>query len=333
MSKQDFINGAEAPRSLAEAAWESSGGNEIEANELLEPAKLRIKVKFMASNGRFGGLIFIVWSFIENGLEAATGIVSSDDGVLEIPIDLSPDQFGERVVRANKTGPKMGGNTETLQSALSESLQGAGTELKDAIQASNPDKIELEIGDLLTNNLDLTQPQLTIDIELSRRIQEQEGEATESAGGAEQEGDEEYVVPAEVEIDPVKGVPVNQISIGDLIYVDLGNYPSRLQKIANVLNKRRDDSGLIPAQLISREVSEADTLALRVQFGRGVYGKIRCGKDVNILVPASTAAGKSQGMQKGGSDPLKVITENWVIIFAVIMALIIILVVFLILTA
>lgn len=331
MSKEDFLNRADAPRSIAEAAWNAADGEEHQAEELLEPAMLRVKCKFMNSNGRFGGLLYIEWSYLENAATATSGIVSSDDGILEIPIDLAPEQFGERVIRSNKTGPKMGGNTETLQSALSEALQTTGTDLRETIKARNTDRIEKELQDLLTNNLDITQPQFTTDMELTRKVQEKSDVEEPETSEGEEEESEEYEVPAEVEIDPVKGVPIGKVSIGDLIYVDLGNYQSRHQKIANVLNDRRDETGLIPAQLVSREVSEAGTLALRVQFGQGVYGKVRCGKDVSILVPEETAAKRNRDKSSMDVDPVDFIADNWVIIFALGMALIILLVVYLIL--
>ncbi len=329
MDKNEFLQQANAPQPLAERAWELANEDPQQAQAYLEPSKLKVNAKFRDSGGRFGGLIYISWNYAENTIDAGEAVVSSSDKILDIPIDLPPNNFHQRITRGKKTGEQMGGNTETLQTALADVLQDPGSELRSGLVGQDLAKIDVELQNLLTSNLDINNPQFTSEVVLSRKIDEIDG--TEETAEAEEES-EEYEFPAEVEINPIKGVPVNQISIGDLIYVDLGNYSSELQRIAQVLDQRRDESGMIPAQLVSREVSEAGTLSLRVQFGRDVYGKVRCGKDVNILVPESTASDKSQGMQKKSLDPLEVLEENWVLILPFIIALIIILVVFLVLT-
>ncbi|GEM_PF-4226228 len=328
MDKEEFLQQANAPRPLAEKAWEMADGDFNQAQTLLEPSKLKVQAKFRDSGGRFGGLIYICWNYTENAIDAGESVVSSSDKILDIPIDLPPENFHQRIVRAKKTGEQMGGNTETLQAALAEVLQEPASELRSGLVNQDLAKIDLELQNLLTSNLDINSPQFTSEVVLSRNIDEAAG--GEEAVEAEEES-EEYEFPAEIEINPVKGVPVNQISIGDLIYVDLGNYSSDLQRIAQVLDQRRDETGMIPAQLVSREVSEAGTLSLRVQFGRDVYGKVRCGKDVNILVPESTAAGKTKGMQKSSSDPVEMLADNWILILPLIIAIIIILTVYLIL--
>ncbi len=320
MEKKDFLRQTEAPRTVARAAWKAAGGDAQLATSLIKPTRLKVHCKFDLTDEKFGGLVYIEWDFSDNSARIVEGIVSSSKKILNVPLDLPTRNFIDRITWGNKSDLQMSGNTNIFQNSLEKLLEESDSELHTALSNNSIDQFESALKKIIQNSLNVAQPKFSTRIEVVRRIdQERKTEKTLADKG--------HVFPAEVKINPVKGMPVNQIPIGDLIYVELGDYPKELNKIGRLLQKRRDETGLIPAQLISRQVSDAGTLSLLVRFASDAYGKVRCGKDVKILVPKSTVS-KADSMT--GTDYLsgRIFRENWPIIFPVVLSLIVIFVLF-----
>ncbi len=318
MDKTAFLEQSDAPRTVARAAWKAAVGNPELASSLLEPAKLKIQGKFNLVDQPFGGLVYITWNFLSNSFGVAETIVSGSRKILDVPVELPARNFIDRIRWGNQSGLQMSGNTRVLQAELTAALEDGQSELFKVISSGDVEKFKAVFSNILKTYLDTSKVELSLQTELIRKLDiESEQEKMAKQG---------HTLPAEIKIHPLKGVPISKIPIGELIYVKLGDYPKELEKIAELLKNRRDQSGLIPAQLISRQITEAGTLSLMVRFASNAYGKIRCGKDVNILVPESTAAGKPRGMNSGKYSFTRLITENWPITLTIIAVLMIIII-------
>ncbi len=321
MDKEEYAAQAGAPNKLAEVAWEVAEGDEQRADELLAPATLFIKGKFKDSGGRFGGAFFVRWNFeFQEATECMAIVTGGEEGV-DISLDANPAQFSDRISMRLQTGQRMGGNTDTLQAALDEILQDGSSNLRQKIDAGEIASLEGDFMELIQENLEISKPSVNLKYKVARKIEEMEEEVEAVEETAAEEEEEEYVLPCEVEINPVRGVPLARIQMGDMIYVDLGNLKGQQEKIGRVLTKRKDETGLIPAKLVSSQSTEAGTMELRVQFGQNVYGRARSGKDVSILVPPQTE--EIRGFKHEGLDPVEFVSKYWVIILALLIALII----------
>ncbi len=325
MAKEDFVADAGAPPSMAEKAWEVAEGDEDYASQLLEPHKLWVKGKFMDGGNKFGGVFFFQWNFTEKSASDCLVMVAGADNMIEIPIDVDPAQYRDRLSLELKTGTKMGGNTEILQEALSGELTDPDSALRSCIESGNLSELESYIEEILISSLDVRSPVITLQPVVTRKVEEM---SDPTAGGPAEEGEEEeeerFEIPCEVEINPVKGVPLVRIQIGDLIYVDLGDVTGENVKFVKPLNKRRDESGLIPARLVARETTEAGTMKLTVQFAQGVYGVARTSKDISLLVPPETVSARA--FKSTGTNPVEFFEQNWVIILTVLVAVTIVLI-------
>ncbi|MFP4687159.1 MAG: hypothetical protein ACLFN5_03515 [bacterium] len=321
MTKQEFVDSAGAPPKLAEKAWEVAEGDQDYAMQLLEPHKLSVKGKFMDGGNKFGGFLFFQWNYIEKSAPSCYAIVAGADNLMELPLDIDPGQFAERLSLELKSGTKMGGNTDIFQEALDNALSDQESHLRRAIEAGDLGEIEPAIAAILSDSLDVRSPVLSLQPVVSRQI---EDIADTTPTEAQEDEEERYEIPCEIEINPVKGVPLARIQIGDLIYVDLGNVTGENVKFVKPLNKRRDGSGLIPARLVARETTEAGTMKLVVQFAQGVFGVARCGKDMSLLVPPETVAMRAFKTEK--MDPVDFLEKNWVVIVTLLIALAIILI-------
>ncbi|MGM0380540.1 MAG: hypothetical protein ACQEP7_00985 [bacterium] len=322
MDEDEFVAQVNVPEKLAEAAWKVAEGDEQQAEELLVPSTLYIKSKFKDSGGRFSGAFFIRWDFEFDEASECLAIVTGGEEGVDVSLDISPNQFGDRLSMQLQTGQRMGGNTDTLQAALEENLQNSGSALRQHIDAGEIADLDKVLAELIQNNLEINKPNVNVKAEVARKIEEMDDEVEAAeAEAAEPEEEEQYVLPCEVEINPIRGVPLARIQIGDMIYVGLGEVEGQEEKIARVLQKRRDDTGLIPAKLVASNSTEAGTMELRVQFGQNVYGRARSGKDVSILVPQETEEKRS--FQREGFDPVEFVSKYWVILVALLVALII----------
>jgi hypothetical protein len=323
MPKEDFVANAGAPPSMAEKAWEVAEGDEDYASQLLEPHKLWVKGKFMDGGNKFGGLFFFQWNFTEKSVSDCLVMVAGADNMIEIPMDVDTAQYRDRLSLELKTGTKMGGNTEILQEALSGELTEPDSDLRSCIEAGDLAELESYIEEILVSSLDVRSPVITLQPVVTRKVEEMAEPSTDAAVEEEEE-EERFEIPCEVEINPVKGVPLARIQIGDLIYVDLGDVSGENVKFVKPLNKRRDESGLIPSRLVARETTEAGTMKLTVQFARGVYGVARTSKDISLLVPPETVSVRA--FKRNGTNPVEFLEQNWIIILAALIAITIVLI-------
>lgn len=281
MKKSEFIRAANAPRSIAQAAWEAADGDEEKARELLEPDKINVKGRLADTENGFYGLFCFRWHLDSSSPSQIQQIVLGDSDVQDVSTSDSLKNFQKTIENFRSEGGSMGGFTDELQQVLKSNLSDRNSQLYEVFAEQDLESLEDVLDDLLRSELEMDTLSLTVETELERKVA---GESNRSRKSREPDTQANgNPLKGNVEINPVRGVPISNINPGDQIFVRLRDSGS-----ARGVREFENADGLIPAQLLSKGANAAGKLRLKVEFPNGESGTLTCGKDVSIVVPDST---------------------------------------------
>jgi len=292
MDKSTFIDSADAPRSLAEAAWEEADGDEDRARELLDPGTLKVKLQFFSPSDGYYGLAAFEWAVSTSTHDNLNKIVLGDSEVKEVTPTLSYSAFNRRIEGFTTGGTSMGGSTDRLGEALESTLKESGSSVVDALDNQNFKDLDQALQSVISRELEIENVSVTTDVETQREIESKasvSSTGTAAGSGASSDVDDaELFLQCSVRINPVSGVPITKISPGDSIFVEITEVPEGKEDLVDKLRSNANDDGMIPARLASKKHSDAGNLRLEVDLSEDIKGTISCGRDVSVLVPDST---------------------------------------------
>lgn len=291
MDKQEFVSSVNVDDKLAASAWEQANGDPDKAHELVETDRVIVKGRFSDPDEGFYGLFYVDWSAVKTSLNSLEVVVLSDDSIQDVDPSIKSVEFQSKVEQYQTNDAKMGGYTDQLEKALRKYWSNPQSKIRSALKSGDQDTFEGLHESFVAEALELDELSLVLRTDQRLRV-ESETSSTSSPSPA---SDREITIPCEIEINPVKGMPVSKINPGDLIYVELGEVESEKQKVVDRLEDRKDETGMVPAKVLGKKGTAAGNLRIDVEFDDSVKGKVSCGKDVSILVPGSTKQRDSDG--------------------------------------
>jgi hypothetical protein len=245
-----------------------------------------VKGRFSNTEEGFYGLFCFIWHADSSSPSGMKQIVVGDSDVQEISPSESLKSFQSRIESFRAEEGSMGGYTDELQHTLKSDLSDRGSDLYQTLEDQDLDILEDVLSGLLRTELEMDSLALTVEAEVQRRVTEESSRSRSTRSSDTKV--EENPLKGNVEINPVRGVPITKISPGERIFVRLTESGSSGVGSTGGVKEYENNDGLIPAQLISKEANAAGKLRLKVEFPNGVPGTLTCGKDVSIVVPEGT---------------------------------------------
>lgn len=290
MNKQEFIRSVTVDNNLAESAWEKAGGDEAKARELLQGERIIFKGRFSDPDEGFYGLFYLDWGQNQTSLNDLNAVVLSDKSVEDVEPSMKSAEFKTQVEQYETSSAKMGGYTDQLSGVLKNVWSNPQSDVRKALESGESDRLQGLHRTIIGEELELEELSLVAESDERLKIESATPASSSSTSTATESSSRDVVLPCQIEINPVRGVPVSKISPGDMIYVEPGEVEGSEQRVVDELENHRDDSGMIPARVRSKQSTAAGNLRIDVDFDDSVKGKISCGKDVSILVPDTTRA-------------------------------------------
>jgi len=295
MDIDEFVEAQDVPEPLARQAWNLAEEDETEALRLLSLSELSIKGRISNSDANINGLFLITWDFDEETLTRNNSIIvnaSLDD----LDLKASPDSLVHEFQLLEDSSKVMSGYTEELTETLEKLWRNSPAKLMQ--HAQNYEFVELKNKhqEAIIDELGLDDFNLELDLDFTRYIEDestgtpQDLENDEADEESEGEDDDEpvYIRHCDIHVTPINGLSVEHLQPGDIIYVEPGKIPEDVGDLEQVLEKQRDESGFIPAELNGKRQTDDGRLELEVQFSNDVYGTLKCRRDVTLKVPEKT---------------------------------------------
>ncbi len=288
MNKQQFIENQPVKASLAEMAWEESNGEPEGAQELLEPAIIWIKGRFFG--GEIGGIFLIEWDLQSQELVENDCIVLNKNRVKGAAPRLSPQGFKDKFNKIARSSGRRAGIEQALKLKFAELWEDPQSRINRLIEEESFDGIAPIHKTVLRDTLEVELTDSDIHYTLRRKI-----EITRSDEEDKEPDSKQLFVPCEIIINPVKGLSINQLNRGDLIFARPGELTeesadnAELRMLHNKVKEQADeDSRYLTVKLLSGKAQDSGKVLLTFKITNEINGRALCGRDVKLLTPAET---------------------------------------------
>ncbi len=290
MEKKEFIEAHEnIAASLVEEAWEQAEGEAEKAAELLQPQLLVFQGKLISSGQEPEGLFQLIWDLNEQEMTDAYGVMAGHISVGDVNPEMEYQLFKSKITELLESSQKMGLHTEELNQLIQAELKKPAQEFLELVEESSLDEAVNFLEEIFQEKFDCRKEEITIVPRLLRALQvEKENE--------EDDEEQEINFSCLPSVNPVKGVSLDRLSVGDKIFVEINDTASspQEQKVLSVMEKFRDEkTGLLPAEIYNFEDQAGGELQIEIQFGKNVTGTLTCGSNVNLLCPEETTTKKN----------------------------------------
>ncbi|MGM0381165.1 MAG: hypothetical protein ACQEP7_04195 [bacterium] len=322
MEKEEFFEEYENfPEEIVEEAWKQAD-SAAGAQELLQPSHLVMQGKISGSPRDPVGLFQINWEM--KNLEQANVLgVAVSPAVEGIAIEENPHPFRENLVELRNSNLRLDRLTDELDKLLKSELKNTSEQLMESLREIDREEIVDQVRETVLAKPDFEPFEVDINLQKLLNIQTQKQEDIE-----EEEG-EEVEFRCGTEVSPTKGVSLDRLSPGDVIFVEVLDSPqSPLEnRILSVLeNSRDEESGMIPAKIMSIGDKGEGTIRIRVKFGENVTGVLDCGSNINVLCPESTREKKTPGSgETSNFDPQEFFSDYGILLLFVFTGILLIL--------
>ncbi len=273
-----------------------------EAEELLKPAVLVLNGKIFRSSSDPVVFFQINWN-LENLEEAEILGVAVSPRVEEIDLEENPEPFRNELVKLLNSDLRLDRLTEEINELLKSKIKVTSGELVEFLEESEWEQVKEKVQKIILKQPEFENRELEIYSQHLLKIQvDQKPEEEE-----EEEGEDQVDFRCGTEVSPTKGVSLDNLSPGDIIFVEIMESPSNRfeQKVISLLeNSRDEETGMLPGKIISISEKGEGTLKIRVKFGENVTGTLECGSNINILCPESTRRKKAS--RPAGTDDLDI---------------------------
>jgi hypothetical protein len=285
MEKEEFIESQSVSDELAEDAWEQADGDGAEASRLLSPLQQTVKGLLSNKKAEINGLFLLTWNHQDAKLTNNGGVLVPHK-IDKVSVEQDHEEFIRDLRRLEESAQLLSGYTEQLENVLKNLWQESAEEFLELYESGDLDTIRERHESFLKEQLEFEELDVNLQQNVTRAIEVDSNEESDSDNQFERSS---LTIPScEVEVTPVRGVSLEALQPGDMIYVDLGDVPDKFSQLKPVLEDLRDDSDFIPVQLQKKKQTESDRYELEVQFGQNVFGTATCGRDLSILVPEAT---------------------------------------------
>ncbi len=237
----------------------------------------------------------LIWDYESSTIDNFRCIVINGL-ITDFQLDVPHEDFLEKFRELENSNNLMSGYTEKLEKNIRALWTSDELEVNNFTDEEQMPKLYELHQQLLEDQFDFSNFELNQEHEFTPLIKniednEDDGDQSDSDYDGYDEYDETAMIPAcDIQIAPVQGISASKLQPGDMIYVEIGEIPDKWIKLKPALEDLRDDSGLIPAQLQAKKITEYGRLDLEVQFSKKVFGSVRCSKDISLMVPESTLA-------------------------------------------
>lgn len=284
ITKEEFVQSQNAPAEIAREAWEEADGDVSSARQLLMPSELSVQATFHNEDNTICGAFLLKWNHAKSEIIKLRSTVVNDE-MDNLEATNSEGQFLGKLKQVSDSPKLMSGYSEELDECLRTLWKEISQKLVPAIAESNKDKFESLHVTALERDLGFSGINLNTEVDYVRTLDELDENKNSDTDADQQES---VTIPnCEAEVTPVNGVSVENLNIGDYIYIEPGNM-DEWPEIKSQIEKIQDEDGLITAQLSSISQMSEDRAHLEVQISEDVYGELKCRSDVTLKVPDET---------------------------------------------
>lgn len=262
-----------------------------------------LKARFKATESNTFGLMIIFFSLSQKMIDNVLVAASHFSSIYETPPATSWADFEEKITQLKWKGDISTNTSHDLQLLLTNTIkQDIAEELIEAINHGQKNKIEHTITNILIKGLidksvifeyhtERISHKDIINVKDERARREKEEREAKQREEIRQQESEKFqveegavVLPVNLILAPVSGIPIYEVKAGDLIMVRLDGSTERGNYFIDLLNARTQEGEITPVKGTVKEVSmnALGEFELLIEIGPGIYGKTLESEQVKI---------------------------------------------------